>query len=109
MNDLILIFSGCYKGQETISRLITYDGVKQRLWGIRLSAPTEPGSPITIDGKKVLVMTVMLLTLKNNPPKKFCSLICCVCSWERGRKRKRNFECQTKITNQQRKLINWFN
>jgi len=61
MNDLILIFSGCYKGQETISRLITYDGVKQRLWGIRLSAPTEPGSPITIDGKKVLVMTVMLL------------------------------------------------
>lgn len=61
MNDLILIFSGCYKGQETISRLITYDGVKQRLWGIRLSAPTEPGSPITINGKKVLVMTVMLL------------------------------------------------
>ncbi|XP_062176921.1 putative transferase At1g60990, chloroplastic isoform X2 [Alnus glutinosa] len=48
----ISVDKGCYKGQETISRLITYDGVKQRLWGIRLSAPTEPGSPITIDGKK---------------------------------------------------------
>lgn len=44
---------GCYKGQETIARLITYDGVKQRLWGIHLSAPAEPGSPITVNGKKV--------------------------------------------------------
>ncbi|KAK9162278.1 hypothetical protein Syun_003180 [Stephania yunnanensis] len=50
-------FSGCYKGQETISRLITYDGVKQRLWGIHLSAPVEPGSPITVDGKKVGKLT----------------------------------------------------
>lgn len=45
--------SGCYKGQETISRLITYDGVKQRLWGIRLSSPVEPGTPIIVDAKKV--------------------------------------------------------
>jgi folate-binding Fe-S cluster repair protein YgfZ len=50
----ILIFSGCYKGQETIARLITYDGVKQRLWGFHLSAAAEPGSIITVDGKKVL-------------------------------------------------------
>lgn len=49
----ISLNKGCYKGQETISRLITYDGVKQRLWGICLSAPAEPGSPITINGKKV--------------------------------------------------------
>ncbi|KAK6253436.1 hypothetical protein QUC31_015156 [Theobroma cacao] len=48
---------GCYKGQETISRLITYDGVKQRLWGIHLSAPVEPGSPITVNGKKVGKLT----------------------------------------------------
>ncbi|KAL1059552.1 hypothetical protein V6Z11_1Z029700 [Gossypium hirsutum] len=41
----ISLNKGCYKGQETISRLITYDGVKQRLWGIHLSAPAEPGSP----------------------------------------------------------------
>ena len=48
-----MIFSGCYKGQETISRLITYDGIKQRLWGLHLSAAAEPGSIITVDGKKV--------------------------------------------------------
>ncbi|CAJ1938307.1 unnamed protein product [Sphenostylis stenocarpa] len=48
---------GCYKGQETISRLITYDGIKQRLWGIHLSAAAEPGSIITIDGKKVGKLT----------------------------------------------------
>ncbi|XP_058191788.1 putative transferase At1g60990, chloroplastic [Rhododendron vialii] len=48
---------GCYKGQETISRLITYDGVKQRLWGIRLSSPVEPGTPIIVDAKKVGKLT----------------------------------------------------
>ncbi|WCJ18332.1 Glycine cleavage T-protein family [Euphorbia peplus] len=48
---------GCYKGQETIARLITYDGVKQRLWGLHLSAPAEPGNIITIDGKKVGKLT----------------------------------------------------
>lgn len=49
----ISLNKGCYKGQETVSRLITYDGIKQRLWGIRLSASAEPGSPITVNGKKV--------------------------------------------------------
>ncbi|KAJ0076736.1 hypothetical protein Patl1_35899 [Pistacia atlantica] len=49
----VSLTKGCYNGQETISRLITYDGVKQRLWGIRLSAPVEPGSAIMVDGKKV--------------------------------------------------------
>ncbi|KAA8536549.1 hypothetical protein F0562_029027 [Nyssa sinensis] len=48
---------GCYKGQETVSRLVTYDGVKQKLWGIHLSSPAEPGSPITVDGKKVGKLT----------------------------------------------------
>ncbi|KAJ0077869.1 hypothetical protein Patl1_36855 [Pistacia atlantica] len=53
----ISLNKGCYKGQETISRLITYDGVKQRLWGIRLSELVEPGSAITVDGKKVGKLT----------------------------------------------------
>lgn len=53
----ISLNKGCYKGQETISRLITYDGLKQRLWGIHLSAAAEPGSIITIDGKKVGKLT----------------------------------------------------
>ncbi|KAL5704393.1 hypothetical protein ACHQM5_022831 [Ranunculus cassubicifolius] len=55
--NTISLNKGCYKGQETISRLITYDGVKQRLFGINLSAPVEPGTAITIDGKKVGVLT----------------------------------------------------
>lgn len=66
MAGLILIFSGCYKGQETISRLITYNGVKQRLWGLCLSAPAEPGTPITLDGKKVPVMTAMVVNYDNS-------------------------------------------
>ncbi|XP_019057619.1 PREDICTED: putative transferase At1g60990, chloroplastic isoform X1 [Tarenaya hassleriana] len=50
----ISLNKGCYKGQETISRLITYDGIKQKLCGLRLSAHAEPGSSITLDdGKKV--------------------------------------------------------
>ncbi|XP_048134494.1 putative transferase At1g60990, chloroplastic isoform X2 [Rhodamnia argentea] len=53
----ISLDKGCYKGQETISRLITYDGVKQGLWGVQLSAPARPGSPILVDGKKVGKLT----------------------------------------------------
>ncbi|XP_057421819.1 putative transferase At1g60990, chloroplastic [Lotus japonicus] len=53
----ISLNKGCYKGQETIARLITYDGVKQRLWGFHLSAAAEPGSIITVDGKKIGKLT----------------------------------------------------
>lgn len=41
-------------GQETIARLITYDGVKQSMWGLELPSRLEAGSPIVdADGKKV--------------------------------------------------------
>lgn len=48
---------GCYIGQETIARLNTYKGVKQYLWGIRLSAPVEPGSAIKVGEEKVGIIT----------------------------------------------------
>jgi hypothetical protein len=48
---------GCYIGQETIARLNTYKGVKQHLWGIRLSAPAAPGSIITVGEEKVGILT----------------------------------------------------
>jgi len=48
---------GCYIGQETIARLNTYKGVKQRLWGIKLSAPVEVGTHITVDESKVGILT----------------------------------------------------
>lgn len=48
---------GCYIGQETIARLNTYKGVKQKLWGIKLSQSVAPQTPITIEDSKVGVLT----------------------------------------------------
>jgi hypothetical protein len=48
---------GCYIGQETIARLNTYKGVKQHLWGIRLSALVEPGTTITVGDEKIGKLT----------------------------------------------------
>lgn len=48
---------GCYIGQETIARLNTYKGVKQRLWGVKLNAPVAAGTPVTVAGDKVGVLT----------------------------------------------------
>lgn len=48
---------GCYIGQETIARLNTYQGVKQRLWGVRLTAPVSPGTIITLGEQKVGKLT----------------------------------------------------
>ncbi len=44
---------GCYIGQETIARLNTYQGVKQRLWGVELTEFVEPNSEIIVEGKKI--------------------------------------------------------
>ncbi|WP_019506915.1 folate-binding protein YgfZ [Pleurocapsa sp. PCC 7319] len=48
---------GCYIGQETIARLNTYKGVKQKLWGIKLNQSVAPETPITIEDKKVGTLT----------------------------------------------------
>jgi tRNA-modifying protein YgfZ len=48
---------GCYIGQETIARLNTYNGVKQKLWGIRLTQPVEPQTPITLEDSKIGILT----------------------------------------------------
>lgn len=48
---------GCYIGQETIARLNTYKGVKQRLWGVHLPAAAAPGTAITVADKKVGTLT----------------------------------------------------
>lgn len=48
---------GCYIGQETIARLNTYNGVKQKLWGIKLDRPVTPPTPITLGDRKVGVLT----------------------------------------------------
>jgi tRNA-modifying protein YgfZ len=51
---------GCYIGQETIARLNTYQGVKKRLWGIKLSAPVEPGATISAEGTKIGRLTSVI-------------------------------------------------
>lgn len=48
---------GCYIGQETIARLNTYQGVKQRLWGLDLEAAVAPFTPLTVAGEKVGLVT----------------------------------------------------
>lgn len=53
---------GCYIGQETIARLNTYQGVKQQLWGIQLSETVPPNTPITLEEKKVGVLTSLVET-----------------------------------------------
>jgi folate-binding protein YgfZ len=50
---------GCYIGQETIARLNTYKGVKQRLLGIKFNTNNlvKTGDIITKDGEKIGVIT----------------------------------------------------
>ena len=50
---------GCYIGQETIARLNTYKGVKQRLWGVQLSEAVSPDTVVTIGAEKVGILTSM--------------------------------------------------
>ncbi|WP_267383554.1 YgfZ/GcvT domain-containing protein [Cyanobacterium sp. uoEpiScrs1] len=48
---------GCYIGQETIARLNTYKGVRQKLWGVKLSQEVSPGTLIVSGGRKVGILT----------------------------------------------------
>jgi tRNA-modifying protein YgfZ len=53
---------GCYIGQETIARLNTYNGVKQQLWGLKLTQSEAPGTQLPLDGQKVGVLTSVVET-----------------------------------------------
>ncbi|MDB9494797.1 folate-binding protein [Spirulina major CS-329] len=53
---------GCYIGQETIARLNTYQGVKQRLWQINLPGPVAAETPILVAGAKVGRVTSAIAT-----------------------------------------------
>ena len=55
--DTISFAKGCYIGQETIARLNTYQGVKQYLWGIKLTGVAPVGTTVTVGGEKVGVLT----------------------------------------------------
>lgn len=51
------IFAGCYIGQETIARLITYDGVKQQLYTVHMNGYAEPETEITCNEARVRLST----------------------------------------------------
>jgi tRNA-modifying protein YgfZ len=53
----ISLGKGCYIGQETIARLHTYRGVKQQLWGIKLSAAVASGSIVLAVDEKIGKLT----------------------------------------------------
>ncbi|MEY2979107.1 MAG: YgfZ/GcvT domain-containing protein [Prochlorotrichaceae cyanobacterium] len=48
---------GCYIGQETIARLNTYKGIKQRLWGIEFPQLPDLGPILTEAGEKIGQLT----------------------------------------------------
>jgi tRNA-modifying protein YgfZ len=56
----IVFDKGCYIGQETIARLNTYNGVKQRLWGLRLSGVVEVGAVLMVGEEKVGKVTTVV-------------------------------------------------
>lgn len=62
--DAISFNKGCYIGQETIARLNTYKGVKQKLWGIKLNGSIDPEKDkiIMVEGEKVGKITSYLET-----------------------------------------------
>jgi folate-binding protein YgfZ len=54
LNERAVSFTkGCYVGQETVARLYYKGKPNRHLRGLRLSAPVEPGSELTLDGKAV--------------------------------------------------------
>jgi len=62
---------GCYIGQETIARLETYKGVKQRLWGVRFTVGAQPlsGNAVMVGDEKVGYLTSVITT-----PTEVCGL-----------------------------------
>jgi tRNA-modifying protein YgfZ len=57
---LISFNKGCYIGQETIARLDTYNGVKQQLWGFKITQPVSLGDPIMVGEEKVGKVTSLV-------------------------------------------------
>lgn len=48
---------GCYLGQETVARVHYRGQVNRRLVGVALSAAAPTGTPVTVDGREVGILT----------------------------------------------------
>lgn len=60
--QMVSFNKGCYIGQETIARLNTYNGVKQKLWGLTLEGFNEPGTLIYLEDQKIGLLTSVVET-----------------------------------------------
>jgi hypothetical protein len=58
----ISLTKGCYIGQEVLAKQVTYQRIRQKLWGIRLSTPVEVGTAITVKGDKEGILTSITAT-----------------------------------------------
>jgi folate-binding protein YgfZ len=59
---------GCYVGQEVVARLEARGGhVNKALRGLRLSAPAEPGTPLTAEGRDVGRVTTAAVSPRLGP------------------------------------------
>jgi folate-binding protein YgfZ len=68
LNDRAVSFTkGCYVGQETVARLFYKGKPNRHLRGIRLPAPAEPGTPLTLDGKEVGRITSPVVSPRLGP------------------------------------------
>ena len=48
---------GCYVGQEVLAKQVTYQRIRQTLWGIQLPVPTAVGTPVLRDNEKIGTVT----------------------------------------------------
>ncbi len=53
VEDAVSFTKGCYIGQETVARLHYKGKPNRHLRGLRLSAPTEPGTTLRLGGREV--------------------------------------------------------
>ncbi len=53
--------SGCYTGQETLSKLHLVGGPKQELWGVQLSGPAQPGEAVMYAGARRVLLALHAL------------------------------------------------
>jgi len=58
---------GCYTGQEVIARQITYDKITQRLVGLQLKSPAQPGGRLWAEGKPVGTLTSTAVSPRLGP------------------------------------------
>jgi folate-binding protein YgfZ len=68
LNERAVSFTkGCYVGQETVARLYYKGKPNRRLCGLRLSAPVERGTELSLDGKRVGVVGSVAVSPLHGP------------------------------------------